>query len=605
MFIWKISDIKELPALSVTTSKSVEYALESKNNHSIAIVGLGPKGLYSLAALQEQLSAKQDLPRLSVHLFNAHPCLAAGPNYDIDQPEFLLINYSIEKISAWKSNELDGNDKLTFLDWIEKYRNSSKTPKKGDFASRALVGKYLRDALRVVLKHMPDNVEVKVYLGEVTNCIHEAEGKFRIEFEEEPANMNMNYEQIMITTGHSFKPVELINQPIPGRLIESVYPVESKLAEIKNHHTVGIAGLGLTFVDTILAFTEGRGGKFSQIDNEMSYSPSGNEPTKVIAFSRSGLPMIPRNGSEPDRYSTSQEVLNLLKILKRKHGSIDFRVELLPIIKLEMENAWYQAIVAGKGQGENWFKMFNFSDLMNPFKDLTFTSNRDYQIAFSELLDSYLEEMDNPEDSPLEQVTAVWRNLLPKITEIYNFGGFKGSSIEDFHNNFIGRFNQLSFGPPVISMKKVAFLLKNGFLQVVKIGKDGISAKPDGSFTINPSRGDAIEVDILVQASVAKNNFPNSTSPLMQRFYDSGLATPFKKDSRVFTWPALDDKGHLISKDGNVIDEITLYGTPSEGNTLDNDTLSRDKNDFASTWAADVQNRLSNSKSRFNYENQL
>lgn len=603
MIIWKIPDIKELPALSIITSKPIEYALESDENYSIAIVGLGPKGLYSLAALQKQLSAKQEWPKLSVHLFNAHPCLAAGPNYNIDQPEFLLINYSIDKISAWKSNELDGIDKLTFIDWLARHQNTSKTPKNGDFASRALVGMYLRDALRVVLRYMPDNVEVKVYQAEVTDCIRVEEGKFRVELKGEPANMHMTYEQIMITTGHSFKPIALTNQTVPGKLIQSVYPVDCKLADIKNHHSVGIAGLGLTFVDTILALTEGRGGKFSLIDNEMSYEPSGEEPGKVIAFSRSGLPMIPRNGFDPKQYSTSSEVLNLLKIVKRKQGSIDFRVELLPIIKLEMENAWFQAIVAGKCQGKDWFKMFNFSDLLDPFKDLNFSSNKDYELAFSELLDNYLEEMESPNNSPLEQVTAVWRNLLPVITEIYNFGGFKGSSLEDFHDNFIGRFNQLSFGPPIISMKKVACLLKSGLLQVVKIDKDGISSKPDGSFTIKASDGYANEVDFLVQASVAKNNFPISTSPLLQGFYDAGLATPYKKDSRVFSWPALDEKGHLISKNGNVIDEITLYGTPSEGMTLDNDSLSRDKNDFASPWAARVQTELNLAKSTVNYEN--
>ncbi|MEP0713111.1 FAD/NAD(P)-binding protein [Algoriphagus sp.] len=604
MFVWKIPDIKELPELSIIPAKPREYAVEYTDNYSIAIIGLGPKGLYSLAALQEQLTAKNVSARISIHLFNAHPCLAAGPNYDISQPEYLLINYSIEKISAWKSSELDGREKLTFIDWIEKHRTRSQPPKKGDFASRALVGMYLRDALNVILKRLPKQVEVKAYLAEVVDCIPTSDGKFRVDLNREPTNILMNYDQLMITTGHSFKPRALVNQAVPGRLIESVYPVESKLGEIKNHHSVGIAGLGLTFVDTLLALTEGRGGKFQQVTGALQYVPSGAEPRAIYAFSRSGLPMIPRNGSDSDRYSTSAHVLDLLNIVARKKGSIDFRADLLPIIKLEMENAWYQGIVASKGRGENWYKTFNFSELMSPFKDLNFNSSSEYEGAFTKLLASYLGEMGaSPETSPLQLVSSVWRNLLPKITEIYNFGGFKADSLVDFQDNFLGRFNQISFGPPVLSIKKVACLLKHGLLQVVKLDQAGITAKPDGSFVIHTLDGDVKKVDYLLQASIAKNNFPAATNPLFRRLHEVGLATPFEKDSKVFSWPALSEEGHLVSQNGVITANITLYGTPTEGMTLDNDSLSRNINDFASPWAKKITTALNQPQAFKKYEN--
>lgn len=41
-------------------------------------------------------------------------------------------------------------------------------------------------------------------------------------------------------------------------------------------------------------------------------------------------------------------------------------------------------------------------------------------------------------------------------------------------------------------------------------------------------------------------------------------------------------------------ESISLYGTPTEGLTLDNDTLSRKRNDFASQWAQDVALAIEN-----------
>ena len=47
----------------------------------------------------------------------------------------------------------------------------------------------------------------------------------------------------------------------------------------------------------------------------------------------------------------------------------------------------------------------------------------------------------------------------------------------------------------------------------------------------------------------------------------------------------LTENGNPIDENGKVIENITVYGTPTEGVTFDNDTLSRSRNDFGSIWA--------------------
>ncbi len=51
---------------------------------------------------------------------------------------------------------------------------------------------------------------------------------------------------------------------------------------------IGIIGMGLTAIDTMLYYTENKGGKFFRENKKLAYKPSGNEPAKLFALSRSG-----------------------------------------------------------------------------------------------------------------------------------------------------------------------------------------------------------------------------------------------------------------------------------------------------------------------------
>ena len=55
--------------------------------------------------------------------------------------------------------------------------------------------------------------------------------------------------------------------------------------------TVRCKGFALTFIDTMLALTEGRGGVFTLSATGYTYTPSGTEPRRIAPFSRSARPM--------------------------------------------------------------------------------------------------------------------------------------------------------------------------------------------------------------------------------------------------------------------------------------------------------------------------
>ena len=54
----------------------------------------------------------------------------------------------------------------------------------------------------------------------------------------------------------------------------------------------------------------------------------------------------------------------------------------------------------------------------------------------------------------------------------------------------------------------------------------------------------------------------------------------------------IDPNGNAINSEGKIEQNISLYGTPTEGVTHDNDTLSRSRNNFASVWARKVSEHI-------------
>ena len=98
-------------------------------------------------------------------------------------------------------------------------------------------------------------------------------------------------------------------------------------------------------------------------------------------------------------------------------------------------------------------------------------------------------------------------------------------------------------------------------------------------------------IDYLINARIPRNNGNQTPSPLYQSILKKGIGRKFLNTGGGAYKPGsleIDDRKRVIAKDGSVQKGIALYGTPTEGLTLDNDTLSRKRNNFASHWAEEV-----------------
>jgi FAD-NAD(P)-binding protein len=243
--------------------------------NTIAIVGLGPKGLFALDTLCE---AARGTPAqvFDVHIFEPSPYPGAGPIYDPDQPDILLMNFPAQMIDAWTN--------LRGLDLIAWLKGHGKSVSADDYVPRAEVCRYLAWCFRKVTSSAPPNVHLMIHPVQVTG-LRKMAGGWII------CPNGVAADEVLVTTGH--QDWSRSEQGSNEHLIPSPFPIDRALTidAVPPGASVACKGFALTFIDTMLALTEGRGGVFTESDMCGTYHPSGDEPRRIAPFSRTGRPM--------------------------------------------------------------------------------------------------------------------------------------------------------------------------------------------------------------------------------------------------------------------------------------------------------------------------
>jgi len=620
--IWRLENIKKGFTTDKIRSHFVSSADLSGSNHTkVAIIGAGPKGMYGLERLLAQADKNNSREPLEIHLFNHDEHFGSGNNYRIDQPEYLLINYSIGNINMWidEAPLTSAASALSLLDWINLYSDTTALAKETDYASRALVGLYLQFGLTEILRSKPANCVVQLIVGHVTDMM-EIDGRYKLSLE--GGFLDHSYDHVLLATGHSnkFETVEeaayrnLAHNNPQAYFIPHVYPVQKKIVPLPDNIPVAIKGIGLTFIDATLALTEGKGGTFSRHQGSLHYHKSGREPSSIYPYSRGGFPMLPRGPFSQDaryipQYFTQSFVREIQELYPK--GEIDFEKILLPIIEQEYIYAYYSTWMNNygykypKGLPFTQFEeeVLNFRDLYQevpefdmdtfvaPGENLKSTAGQKYHDHIISYLEQAIAEAKIGElNSPLMTAVAVWREITPLIGPLYEFGGFTPASQKIFEKQYYGKFSNVTFGPPIENMEKIVALAKASIIKFSLGPSPQVHCSEDsGKYRIESNCSSFVkEVDCLIDARIAKPNLKEGASELFSKLIQRNLASPYKNKTYVPGCLNISPQGYLISAEGEVNYRIALTGTPTEGATLDNDTLSRTRNNLVSGWAKEI-----------------
>ncbi len=192
-------------------------------------------------------------------------------------------------------------------------------------------------------------------------------------------------------------------------------------------------------------------------------------------------------------------------------------------------------------------------------------------------------------------VVAVWREITPIFGRTYEFGGLTSASHRDFLENYFGTLCRITFGPPIESIEKILAISKAGILKF-EIGADAevFCEEASGKFQIISSQnGFQTEVSHLIDARIPKMKIPNNASTLYRKLYEKGLIRTFKNGEFDVGCVDVSRSGEIYDAEGFADENLRAYGTPTEGITFDNDSLSRKRNNFAGIWAKDIAGKVS------------
>jgi len=366
-------------------------------------------------------------------------------------------------------------------------------------------------------------------------------------------------------------------------------------------------------VDAILGLTEGMGGKFVSNENSLTYIPSGLEPARIYPFSRTGLPMLARQAGGAEnlrlKYFTDNFVESLLlsgkkpafeadlyptiekeyryqfvkNLLNRYDGSID-----LEDASISLEEVEYLAQSALPD-----FTAFDLQKFLMP----TLGTHSHHNAVLDYITQSIAPAHFPPEVQSIQDMSAVWRAIYPNFRKLYNFGGLSGKSQELVDLRYFGYFQRVSYGPPIWNMRKIHALAVAGIVRFDIGPSPTLSINSDRQLFEIESEGMLmkIESEILVNARIAKIGKISSHQSIYKQLHTKYGIQQYQNDNYKPGCFELDEEGALIGLKG-----VTLNGTPTEGWTLDNESLSRTNNNFITPWAKKLVKNYVNRISQIN-----
>lgn len=568
----------------------------------LAVIGGGPKGFYALDNLSKFMETQPKDQLVVVDWYNSDMRFGFGPNFDIALDDYLLINYCIGNINCWHKTCSDktGNNRFNLKIWLEYHTSETNDIEPTDYASRAVVGYYLLDALMELLQNLPSNLKVNLIVDQVTDLKPTEDNNYEIYLKQ--GNRTQKYASVNLCTGNScgnyLPEVQEISHNNPDFLyLSSAYPPE-KLKNLNKSFDLAVMGMGLTFIDASLTLTEGRGGKFVEDDGVFKYIAD-QVPITIYPFSRNNLPMLPRSPIYgPKRYILKYITPEWIKKMSAQKP-LDFNASVLPVLDKEIRFAYYSTLLKTRDEHEVEKYMigmgnlvFTIERLLFPTQTNTFKSHEGYNEYILDYLEILIEEAEKGElESPIMAAAAVWREATDFIAQLYAHNGFTGASQREFDQRWYPSLSRVSYGPPLENMKKMVALLRQKVIRFAFANTTKMAVH-EGAVYLKSKSGSKRFTKFL-DARIGRLKWPQYTDTFYGNLIENRIAVPLENEGYVFGGVTIDTRGRLLGA-VKVHEGIFLYGTPNEGNLLDNDTLSRTKHDTTPYWIEYIANNIIN-----------
>jgi uncharacterized NAD(P)/FAD-binding protein YdhS len=594
---------------------------------AIAIIGLGPWGVCALERVITRTRAHGTGGRgLAVHVIE--PRTPGAGVYDVDQPDYLLLNNPAGQLSLYTGPIDDSAPPyaIGLYDWAvaQGYRwvqercviDRRGRPLTGhDFLPRRIMGEYLHWFYNQLVRAAPQDVRVIHHPAEAVDIRARPAGEEVVLSD----GARLEVDHVILTSGHTANREAVRHASMPEQLLP--YPVSAYVQALPADWTVAVSGMGLVALDVVITLTVGRGGRFVGDGERLRYRPSGREPALQM-FSRSGLPYTAKSVTGVDRTDFYEPAICTAQALARlrPHGAgssegIDVRAGLLPLLFAEMSVRYYaqlafrqgsraQAAAVRRRLAHAWHtgsfdaELSRLADRYGPFdaertffgESRRYADRHDYERSTYEQIAADLREAHVPDGaSPLKCATEVWRIFRDPIRAVIEYRGPTLESYLDFHADIRSRINRLVAGPPALRSAQLLALIDAGVLSMpygpapalgppesARRRRGSAAPATGGAAAGGGARRTAISstrlraphadvVDVVIRGHLEEPRIDGSASTLLGRLYERGRISQLRYGSVAVGSIDLTPDAHPISLDGIPQERIWIFGVLTEG----------------------------------------
>lgn len=571
-------------------------------SYAIAIVGLGPRGVYALEALATVLNrASPDKP-LTLKLFDDSGYPGCGPWYRPDQSPLNLLNIPCREVPLEARAASSGYvDIAAFPGYRQWQQEEPESDAYGYdiFPARASIGRYLQSRFESWLEGWQAVHDAEFTSRAIVAVRRETSGLVLVD---DHGDRHEHLSQVLLTIGH--QPVE--RDPSLQRwfshacdsesiaLYEHPYPTETLISaeDIGADANVAIRGMGLSMIDVVKCLTEGRGGQFSPKDQhglQLQYTRSSREPALLLPFSLDGLPMAPKPMNEAfDRVfaPTDAEKTTLETMLEEACQSPTGEVLKTRVVEsvATLAASVYQRL--GDRRAES----------REPTSSLTALVTRwlqDETIEHAGLLSHGLSSqtalryfIDMASDrAPISAdfcVGQVWRHCQPQFYRTLTHAGAEAALLVPFIE-LDQRMKRYAFGPPVGSVARLLALCDAGLVRFM-VSDDPDIELCDNGWTLTEDE-QSVTVPVMVNTVLDSPSVQTVTSSLVASLHDQKVLVPVDSALGAQT----DRVGRVVSSHPITMDrKLSLIGRLAIGSVVEADALIECFGPELDVWAESV-----------------
>ncbi|WP_047546436.1 FAD/NAD(P)-binding protein [Psychroserpens sp. Hel_I_66] len=566
---------------------------------TLAIIGIGPRGLYALENLIFNLATSKK--ELNIIIFESSSTPGAGTVWDTKQPDSNWIN-----ITERALKDLNGRPEIEYLGVrfpsfpsYHKWSHFEQSPSQPDtFPPRHKIGTYLNERFNSIVKIL----RTQDYFTFITSKVNEISFKNRqLNLLTKPKNIKVDY--VLLTIGH--QPTKRSKQLISWHkheeknedfiVFDNAYPV-SKFDDIKNqtHLNIGMRGFGLAMIDVMRALVINNFGNFKILDTstfKSKYEQKKQQHLKLIPFSLDGLPLVPKPLTpEIDSWfePTSEEIKNFKsKIERTANGeksvkNLDFLLK--PISKIisrifldlkdkalehDLEKDHLETIIL------IWLKSDEFKHQLI----------QDNTIPTYELIKVNIEMALGKRAITLDFcIGQVWRHCQPTLYKSLSHSTLDDDIIKDIIS-LDDSSKRYTYGPPVESMQQVLALVDANILTLDFINDPEIELTKKGWELKNRDHESHVAT-VMINSVLASPNVTEINSKLIKELLNDDLIQPVHSKLGIET-----------SKDGKVISqnkEVPIYvlGRLVKGSVIGVDAILECFGERIEYWADEFVRQL-------------